>query len=107
MGLGAHMGGWCIVHTLGSTVTRLSPMQRACAETAGAITLSGATHLGIPVSTTHTITRSIVGAGAAKRFNSVRWSVANGIHNAPSTMLTGMARSIWSTIAFSSSWVCV
>jgi inorganic phosphate transporter, PiT family len=79
MGLGTLMGGWRIVHTMGSKVTRLTPMQGACAETAGAITLFGATHLGIPVSTTHTITSSIVGVGAAKRVSGVRWGVAKGI----------------------------
>jgi inorganic phosphate transporter, PiT family len=79
MGLGTLMGGWRIVHTMGSKVTRLTPMQGACAETAGAITLFGATHFGIPVSTTHTITSSIVGVGAAKRVNAVRWGVAKGI----------------------------
>ncbi len=79
MGFGTLMGGWRIVHTMGSKVTRLTPMQGACAETAGAITLFGATHFGIPVSTTHTITSSIVGVGAAKRASSVRWGVAKGI----------------------------
>jgi inorganic phosphate transporter, PiT family len=79
MGFGTLLGGWRIVHTMGSKVTRLSPMQGACAETAGAITLFGATHLGIPVSTTHTITSAVVGVGAAKRVNAVRWGVAKGI----------------------------
>jgi inorganic phosphate transporter, PiT family len=79
MGLGTLMGGWRIVHTMGSKITRLTPMQGACAETAGAITLFGATHLGIPVSTTHTITSAIVGVGTAKRASSVRWGIAKGI----------------------------
>jgi PiT family inorganic phosphate transporter len=79
MGLGTLMGGWRIVHTMGSKITRLTPMQGACAETAGAITLFGATHFGIPVSTTHTITSSIIGVGAAKRATSVRWGIAKGI----------------------------
>lgn len=79
MGLGTMLGGWRIVHTMGSKITRLSPMQGACAETAGAITLFMATNLGVPVSTTHTITGSIVGVGAAKRFSAVRWNVATGI----------------------------
>jgi inorganic phosphate transporter, PiT family len=79
MGFGTLMGGWRIVHTMGSKVTRLTPMQGACAETAGAITLFGATHLGIPVSTTHTITSAIVGVGTAKRASSVRWGIAKGI----------------------------
>ncbi len=79
MGLGTMLGGWRIVHTMGSKITRLSPMQGACAETAGAITLFLATNYGVPVSTTHTITGSIVGVGAAKRFSAVRWNVATGI----------------------------
>jgi inorganic phosphate transporter, PiT family len=79
MGLGTMMGGWRIVHTMGSKITRLSPMQGACAETAGAITLFMATYLGVPVSTTHTITGAIVGVGSAKRFSAVRWNVATGI----------------------------
>ncbi len=79
MGLGTLMGGWRIVHTMGSKITRLTPMQGSCAETAGAITLFGATYLGIPVSTTHTITSAIVGVGSAKRFSAVRWNVAAGI----------------------------
>lgn len=79
MGLGTLMGGWRIVHTMGSKITRLTPQQGACAETAGALTLFGATYLGIPVSTTHTITASIVGVGAARRLSAVRWNVATGI----------------------------
>jgi PiT family inorganic phosphate transporter len=79
MGLGTLFGGWRIVHTMGSKITRLSPMQGFCAETAGAITLFGATYLGIPVSTTHTITGAIVGVGAARRTSAVRWGVARGI----------------------------
>lgn len=79
MGIGTLMGGWRIVHTMGSKITRLTPMQGSCAETAGAITLFGATWLGIPVSTTHTITAAIVGVGAARRVSAVRWNVATGI----------------------------
>jgi inorganic phosphate transporter, PiT family len=79
MGLGTLTGGWRIVHTMGSKITRLTPMQGACAETAGAITLFAATNLGIPVSTTHTITGAIVGVGSAKRVSAVRWNVAAGI----------------------------
>src|SRR6267143_7161223 len=67
MGLGTLVGGWRIVKTMGSKITRLTPMQGFCAETGGAITLFGATYLGIPVSTTHTITGSIIGVGAARR----------------------------------------
>ena len=79
MGLGTMLGGWRIVHTMGSKITRLTPLQGACAETAGAITLFSATYLGIPVSTTHTITSAIVGVGSAKRSSAVRWNVATGI----------------------------
>ena len=79
MGLGTLIGGWRIVHTMGSRITRLRPFQGFCAETAGAITLFGATYLGIPVSTTHTITGSIIGVGVARSVSSVRWAVANNI----------------------------
>lgn len=79
MGLGTLFGGWRIVHTMGSKITRLTPMQGFCAETGGAITLFLATALGIPVSTTHTITGAIVGVGAARRVSAVRWNVAKDI----------------------------
>jgi PiT family inorganic phosphate transporter len=79
MALGTLLGGWRIVHTMGSKITRLSPMQGFCAETGGAITLFTATYLGVPVSTTHTITGAIVGVGAARRTSAVRWGVARGI----------------------------
>jgi PiT family inorganic phosphate transporter len=79
MGIGTFIGGWRIVHTMGSKITRLTPMQGFCAETGGAVTLFVATAFGIPVSTTHTITGAIIGVGAAKRVSAVRWSVANNI----------------------------
>ena len=79
MALGTLLGGWRIVHTMGSKITRLTPMQGFCAETGGALTLFGATWLGIPVSTTHTITGAIVGVGAARRTSAVRWGVARSI----------------------------
>ena len=79
MAMGTLMGGWRIVHTMGSKITRLTPMQGFCAETGGAITLFGATWLGIPVSTTHTITGAIVGVGAARRVSAVRWGIASNI----------------------------
>ena len=79
MGVGTMLGGWRIVHTMGSKITKLSPMQGACANTAGAITLFMATNLGIPVSTTHTITGAIIGAGTARRASSVRWGLASSI----------------------------
>ncbi|HYD27346.1 inorganic phosphate transporter [Brevundimonas sp.] len=77
--LGTLFGGWRIVHTMGSRITRLSPQQGFCAETGGAITLFMATGMGIPVSTTHTITGAIVGVGAARRASAVRWGVARSI----------------------------
>lgn len=77
--LGTLFGGWRIVHTMGSKITRLSPQQGFCAETGGAITLFLATYMGIPVSTTHTITGAIVGVGAARRVSAVRWGVARSI----------------------------
>jgi inorganic phosphate transporter, PiT family len=77
--LGTLSGGWRIVKTMGSKITRLTPMQGFCAETGGALTLFVATHFGIPVSTTHTITGGIVGVGAARRASAVRWNVANAI----------------------------
>jgi PiT family inorganic phosphate transporter len=79
MAAGTLFGGWRIVHTMGSKITKLSPMQGFCAETGGAITLFLATHIGVPVSTTHTITGAIVGVGAAKRVKAVRWGVARSI----------------------------
>jgi PiT family inorganic phosphate transporter len=79
MALGTLFGGWRIVHTMGSRITRLTPMQGFCAETGGALTLFAATWLGVPVSTTHTITGAIVGVGAARKVSAVRWNVANNI----------------------------
>ena len=76
MGLGTLLGGWRIVHTMGSRITHLKPIQGFCAETGGALTLFLATALGVPVSTTHTITGAIVGVGAARRAAAVRWPVA-------------------------------
>jgi PiT family inorganic phosphate transporter len=79
LALGTLFGGWRIVHTMGSRITRLNPMQGFCAETGGAITLFAATWLGIPVSTTHTITGAIIGVGAARRSSAVRWGIAGNI----------------------------
>jgi inorganic phosphate transporter, PiT family len=79
MGLGTLFGGWRIVHTMGSKITRLTPLQGFCAETGGAVTLFMATGSGIPVSTTHTITGAIVGVGAARRVSAVRWNIAGSI----------------------------
>ncbi|MGE5517427.1 MAG: anion permease [Bacteroidota bacterium] len=79
MGMGTLLGGWRIVKTMGSKITDLKPFQGFCAETAGAITLFGATYLGVPVSTTHTITGAIVGVGSARRASAVRWGLAANI----------------------------
>jgi PiT family inorganic phosphate transporter len=77
--LGTLSGGWRIIHTMGSKITRLTPYGGFAAETAGAITLFMASHLGVPVSTTHTITGAIVGVGATRRLSAVRWGVAGRI----------------------------
>ena len=79
MALGTLLGGWRIVRTMGSRITHLTPQQGFCAETAGAITLFLATSIGVPVSTTHTITGAIVGVGAARRVSAVRWNIASNI----------------------------
>ena len=79
MALGTMFGGWRIVKTMGQKITKLKPVGGACAETGGAITLFVATWLGIPVSTTHTITGAIVGVGSVNKFNAVRWGVAGNI----------------------------
>ena len=77
--LGTLFGGWRIVKTMGQKITRLKPVGGFCAETGGAITLFVATGLGIPVSTTHTITGAIVGVGAVRKLSAVRWGVAGRI----------------------------
>ena len=77
--LGTYLGGWKIVHTMGSKITKLKPVGGFCAETAGAITLFGTAAAGIPVSTTHTITGAIVGVGTTHRMSAVRWGVATRI----------------------------
>ena len=79
MGLGTMFGGWRIVKTMGQRITKLRPVGGFCAETGGAITLFMATMLGIPVSTTHTITGAIVGVGTSKGPSNVRWGVAGSI----------------------------
>jgi len=77
--LGTYFGGWRIVHTMGTRITKLRPVGGFCAETAGAITLFATALAGIPVSTTHTITGAIVGVGATHRLSAVRWGVATRI----------------------------
>ena len=77
--LGTLSGGWRIIHTMGSKITKLQPVGGFAAETAGAISLFTATHLGVPVSTTHTITGAIIGVGSIKRLSAVRWGIAGRI----------------------------
>jgi PiT family inorganic phosphate transporter len=77
--LGTLFGGWRIVHTMGSRITKLRPVSGFCAETGGALAITLASHFGIPVSTTHTITGSIVGVGATQNVNAVRWGIARRI----------------------------
>ena len=77
--LGTYFGGWRIVHTMGSKITKLRPLGGFCAESAGALTLFGTALAGIPVSTTHTITGAIIGVGAIHRLSAVRWGVARRI----------------------------
>jgi PiT family inorganic phosphate transporter len=76
---GTALGGWRIVKTMGTRITKLRPFGGFCAETAGGITVLIASRLGVPVSTTHTITGAIVGVGAAQRLSAVRWGVAQRI----------------------------
>jgi len=77
--LGTLSGGWRIIHTMGSKITKLQPVGGFAAETAGAISLFTATNLGIPVSTTHTITGAIIGVGSIRRLSAVRWGIAGRI----------------------------
>jgi len=75
IGLGTLSGGWKIVKTMGTRITKVTPLEGVCAESAGAMTLYLTEQMGIPVSTTHTITGSIIGVGATKRLSAVRWGV--------------------------------
>ena len=79
IGLGTLIGGWRIVRTVGSKITRMTPVQGCCASAGGAIMLFAATYLGIPVSTTHTVTGAIIGVGAARKVSAVRWNIAANI----------------------------
>lgn len=79
MALGTLVGGWRIVRTVGSKITRMTPVQGCCASAGGAIMLFAATFLGIPVSTTHTVTGAVIGVGAARKASAVRWNVAGNI----------------------------
>lgn len=101
MGLGTLFGGWRIVETMGMKITKLRPVGGFCAETSGAITLFLATSLGIPVSTTHTITGSILGVGAVNKISAVRWGIAERIIWA--WILTIPASAFVSAVTW---WVC-
>ena len=79
IGLGTMSGGWKIVKTMGSKITKVTPLEGVAAETAGAFTLFFTGQMGIPVSTTHTITGSIIGVGATKRLSAVRWGVTTNL----------------------------
>ena len=79
IGFGTLLGGWRIVHTMGMRITRLQPIGGFCAETAGAVALLGSATLGIPVSTTHTITGAIIGVGSTRGLSAVRWGVARNV----------------------------
>ncbi|MGD8454029.1 MAG: inorganic phosphate transporter [Phycisphaerae bacterium] len=79
IGLGTYLGGWKVVHTLGNRVTKLKPIDGFCAETGGGATILALSFLGIPVSTTHTITGAIFGVGSVRRLSAVRWSVGSEI----------------------------
>jgi PiT family inorganic phosphate transporter len=96
--LGTLFGGWRIVYTMGSRITKLRPVGGFCAETGGAVAILLATHFGIPVSTTHTITGSIVGVGATQRLSAVRWGIAGRIVWA--WVLTIPAAAIMAAIAY-------
>jgi PiT family inorganic phosphate transporter len=79
IGLGTLSGGWKIVKTMGSRITKITPLEGVSAETAGSITLFFTQYFGIPVSTTHTITGSIIGVGLTKRLSAVRWGLTINI----------------------------
>jgi PiT family inorganic phosphate transporter len=96
--LGTYFGGWKIVHTMGSKITKLKPVGGFAAEAAGAVTLFGTAHAGIPVSTTHTITGAIVGVGSTHRLSAVRWGVARRIVWA--WVLTIPASAVVAAVAF-------
>ena len=103
--LGTMFGGWRIVKTMGQKLTKLKPVGGFCAETGGAITLFAATALGVPVSTTHTITGAIVGVGSTQRASAVRWGVAGNIvwawiFTIPATALMSMLVYYLSLIIF-------
>jgi PiT family inorganic phosphate transporter len=103
MALGTYFGGWRIVKTLGMRLTRLQPVGGFCAETGGAITLFTATALGVPVSTTHTITGAIFGVGSVRNASAVRWGLAHRIVLA--WVLTIPATGLVAALFYALSWL--
>ncbi len=101
IGLGTLSGGWKIVKTMGSRITKVTPLEGVCAETSGAMTLYLTEQMGIPVSTTHTITGSIIGVGATKRLSAVRWGVT--VRLLWAWILTIPVSALLAAIAF---WIC-
>jgi PiT family inorganic phosphate transporter len=101
IGLGTLSGGWKIVKTMGSRITKVTPLEGVCAESAGAMTLYMTEQLGIPVSTTHTITGAIIGVGATKRLSAVRWGVTLRLLWA--WVLTIPVSALLAAIAY---WIC-
>ena len=104
IGLGTLMGGWKIVKTMGSRITKVTPLEGVCAETAGALTLFTVSNFGIPVSTTHTITGSIIGVGATKRLSAVRWGVT--INLLWAWILTIPVSALLAALVYSLIYVC-
>ena len=98
MGLGTLSGGWRVVHTMGTRLTRLKPRSGFCAETGAAISILFATWLGLPVSTTHVVAGAIAGVGSIQRVRAVRWNVATDIVTA--WVLTIPAAALVAAIAF-------
>ncbi len=101
IGLGTLSGGWKIVKTMGSRITKVTPLEGVCAETSGAMTLYLTEQMGIPVSTTHTITGSIIGVGATKRLSAVRWGVT--VRLLWAWILTIPVSAVLASIAY---WIC-
>lgn len=101
IGLGTLSGGWKIVKTMGTRITKVTPLEGVCAESAGAMTLYMTEQLGIPVSTTHTITGAIIGVGATKRLSAVRWGVT--IQLLWAWILTIPVSAVMAAIAY---WIC-
>jgi len=103
IGLGTLFGGWRIVKTMGQKITKLKPVGGFCAETGGAITLFTATALGVPVSTTHTITGAIFGVGSVRNASAVRWGLAHRIVMA--WVLTIPATALMAAACYALSWL--